>query len=329
MDAVVLIVGILGIKEAVKQFYSAEASPFPSLIPESAPFSEEQREWLNGFFAGLISLDGQPHHGVDDNRGYILLANPASGAERWQFFAEAPVRFAPVAWEGGVYFVSDDGYLYCVDAADGKLRWKFRSLPPGKSDRKLLGSGRLVSLFPARGGPVIHDGVVYFGAGIWSGYGVAIHALDARSGQVVWSNTDSNRIPKANMDHGIAHDAGLTPQGYLAVVGDTLVVPCGAQLPAFLDLKTGKLKPYWMGWGGRNGLPKGTWFVAGAKNYLSHSGDLYDITRPNDERFDDPRMRTDFKSMLYPGGFTRLWIDATNQKDLGAFAEPVFDGSRA
>jgi sulfite reductase (NADPH) flavoprotein alpha-component len=29
----------------------------PSLVPESAPFSDEQRAWLNGFFAGLVSLD--------------------------------------------------------------------------------------------------------------------------------------------------------------------------------------------------------------------------------------------------------------------------------
>jgi sulfite reductase (NADPH) flavoprotein alpha-component len=36
------------------------ATPPPSalLIPETAPFSDEQRAWLNGFFAGLVSLDG-------------------------------------------------------------------------------------------------------------------------------------------------------------------------------------------------------------------------------------------------------------------------------
>jgi outer membrane protein assembly factor BamB len=256
----------------------------------------------------------------------VTALDTETGAQRWQFFAEGPVRFAPLAWEGNVYFVSDDGHLYCVDAAEGKLRWRFFGMPAGKRDRKLLGSGRLVSLFPARGGPVLRNGVVYFGAGIWSGSGVAIHALDARSGKVVWSNTDSDHIPRANMDHGIAHAAGLTPQGYLAVVHEILVVPCGAQLPAFLDLKTGALREYSMGWGGRNGLPKGTWFVAGTKNYLSHGGDLYDIARVNDERFDDPRMRTDFKGLLYPGGFTRVRIDATNHKDLGAFQEPVFDG---
>jgi sulfite reductase (NADPH) flavoprotein alpha-component len=31
--------------------------PASSIIPESAPFSTEQRAWLNGFFAGVLSLD--------------------------------------------------------------------------------------------------------------------------------------------------------------------------------------------------------------------------------------------------------------------------------
>jgi sulfite reductase (NADPH) flavoprotein alpha-component len=30
------------------------------MIPETAPFSPEQRAWLNGFFAGLLSLDAKP-----------------------------------------------------------------------------------------------------------------------------------------------------------------------------------------------------------------------------------------------------------------------------
>lgn len=253
-----------------------------------------------------------------------------TGAVRWRFYADGPVRFAPVVWESGVYFVSDDGFLYCLNAADGSLRWKFRGVPPGCRDRKLLGSGRLISLFPARGAPVVHQGVLYFGAGIWSKYGAGVYALDARSGKLLWANADSNQIPKANMDHGVAHQAGIVPQGYLAVVNNTLVVPCGAQLAAFFDLETGALGPYTMGWGGRNGLPKGTWFVAGTGKFLSHSGDLYDLTRPNDEQFDERSTegpwRLNFKPMLYPGGFTRVWIDPTNQKDLGDFDQPVLAG---
>jgi sulfite reductase (NADPH) flavoprotein alpha-component len=32
--------------------------PIPNLIPENAPFTPEQRTWLNGFFAGIVSLEG-------------------------------------------------------------------------------------------------------------------------------------------------------------------------------------------------------------------------------------------------------------------------------
>src|SRR5258708_10520148 len=35
------------------------AHPSPAIfLPENAPFTPEQRSWLNGFFAGLIALDG-------------------------------------------------------------------------------------------------------------------------------------------------------------------------------------------------------------------------------------------------------------------------------
>lgn len=36
-----------------------QPQPVP-LIPENAPFSIDQRAWLNGFFAGLLSIDSQP-----------------------------------------------------------------------------------------------------------------------------------------------------------------------------------------------------------------------------------------------------------------------------
>lgn len=253
----------------------------------------------------------------------VTALDTETGKERWRFFAEGPVRFAPVAGPDKVYFVSDDGYLYALNAADGSLCWKFRGVPSGQSERKLLGHQRLISLWPARGAPVLYEDRVYFAAGLWPAYGTAVHALEKDTGEVVWSNTDSNRIPAANMDHGIGQYAGLTPQGYLAVVADKLVVPCGAQLPAFLDLETGELDKYCMGWGGRVGLPKGSWFVAGAGNILSHSGDLYDATRRNQETFRESNGRGDFKSQLYAGALLRLQIDPSNQRALGPFQEPV------
>jgi sulfite reductase (NADPH) flavoprotein alpha-component len=36
----------------------SQQTRMPSLIPESAPFTAEQRVWLNGLFAGMLALDG-------------------------------------------------------------------------------------------------------------------------------------------------------------------------------------------------------------------------------------------------------------------------------
>jgi hypothetical protein len=213
----------------------------------------------------------------------VTALDTETGAERWRFITGGPVRFAPVAWEGKVYFVSDDGYLYCLHE-DGSLRWKFRGLPEGPA--RSLGARKwavgLVVAGARRPGVGRRRGLLCRRA--LAHRGRVRPRVDADSGSVVWSNTDSHHIPESNWDHGIGFDAGLTPQGYLAIVGDRLVVPCGTQLPAFLDVKTGALQAYTMGWGGRLGLPKGCWFVAGVGKYLSHAGDLYDITRPSDER---------------------------------------------
>ena len=249
---------------------------------------------------------------VDDS---VTAISTRTGDLKWKFVTDGPVRFAPAGWEGKVCFTSDDGFLYCVNADDGKLVWKHRGLPADRKDRKVFGNDRLISLWPARGGPVMRDGVVYFAAGIWPDSHIFVHALDAKSGEVKWSNVDSHHIPQANMDHAVKAHAGLTPQGYLAIVNDRLVIPCGAQLPAFLELKTGKLGPYTMGWGGRDGLPKGTWFLAGTKNYLINSGDLCDI--------DQSAIKKDGNAMLMAGGWSRVETDPTNRKFLGQFRRPV------
>ncbi|HIQ20141.1 MAG TPA: hypothetical protein EYH34_02730, partial [Planctomycetes bacterium] len=179
----------------------------------------------------------------------VTALDTETGEVRWTFFAEGPVRLAPVAWQGKIYFVSDDGYLYCVDAGSGRLRWKFTPVPPELRGQKVLGHERLVSRWPARGGPVLADGLIYFAAGVFPFEGVWVCAVNAESGEAVWVNSDCALIPAANQDHGGAWDAGLSPQGYLAIVRDQLAVPSGRALAAFFDQRTGRQQPYSAGWG--------------------------------------------------------------------------------
>src|SRR6185295_15277384 len=177
-----------------------------------------------------------------------------TGREKWRFTTDGPVRFAPVAWRDRLFVASDDGRLYCLDAGSGRPVWTFRAVP---SPRKVLGNGRLISLWPVRGGPAVADGRVYFAAGVWPSEGVFVYALDAATGDVVWVNDRTGHL------YGIQpHDAqaigGVTPQGYLVVSGDDLVVPCGSAMPATFDRKTGELKEFSLP---REGRVPGGWFV--------------------------------------------------------------------
>jgi quinohemoprotein ethanol dehydrogenase len=67
--------------------------------------------------------------------GRVYALDAASGALRWRF--EPPVNLQVVrgtccdqvnrgvaVWQGRVYVASLDGWLYCLDAADGRLVWK-------------------------------------------------------------------------------------------------------------------------------------------------------------------------------------------------------------
>ncbi len=170
----------------------------------------------------------------------LLAINTETGEELWRFYADGPVRLPPVAADGKVYFVSDDGYLYCVDANQGTLIWKFQG---GPSDRKILGNERLISTWPARGGPVLQDGVLYFAAGIWPFMGVFIYALDAETGEEIWRN-DSSGSQYMKQPHNSPSYAGVAPQGAFVVAGDKLLVPGGRSVPACYDKYTGEFQYY-------------------------------------------------------------------------------------
>jgi WD40 repeat protein len=179
----------------------------------------------------------------------LLALNTRTGEMRWTFHADGPIRFAPAGWEGKIYFACDDGNLYCLDAESGKLLWKFRG---GPSDRKILGNQRLISTWPARGAPVIADGTVYFAASIWPFMGIFIHALDARTGKVVWTN-DGDGSLYIKQPHNADAFGGVAPQGHLVVADDKLLVPGGRSVPACYDRKTGKLVYFHLAENGKRG----------------------------------------------------------------------------
>lgn len=179
----------------------------------------------------------------------VVALDVRDGSEIWSFYADGPVRFSPVVHKDSVLFTSDDGHLYCVGAVDGQLRWRFRG---GPSERKLIGNRRVISSWPARGGPVVADGVVYFSASIWPFMGTFIYALDAETGKVLWLNDDTH-ADFQKQPHSAPTFAGIAPQGQLAVAGGLLLVPGGRSLPAGFDRRSGELKFFAFGGKGEGG----------------------------------------------------------------------------
>jgi len=225
-----------------------------------------------------LQFDGSYEPVVSDKRIYIpsmvrdtLTAyNTDTGKELWRFYADGPVRFAPCVYRGKIYFVSDDGYLYCLDAKNGKLVWKFRESGPR---RTVIGNHRLVSARPARGAPVLYKGTLYFASGVWPFMGIFIYAIDPATGRPVWKNSGTGSI-YIDQPHSSPAFAGVSPQGYCAAAGNTLLVSGGRTVPAAYDRKTGKFLYYRIqqGFGGYNVYAHGDIFINGHTVYHIRAG---------------------------------------------------------
>jgi outer membrane protein assembly factor BamB len=149
----------------------------------------------------------------------VYCLDIATGAIRWRFFTEGPVRLAPSVYEGRVYFGSDDGYTYCVQADNGALLWKFA---PGDLDRRIPGNSRIISQEPARTGVIVDNGVAYFFSGLFTPKQVYKCALNAATGEVLQCDTAP----------------GVSPQGYLLASSTRLFVPTGRTAPFMFERDT-------------------------------------------------------------------------------------------
>ncbi|MCZ6794065.1 MAG: PQQ-binding-like beta-propeller repeat protein [Planctomycetota bacterium] len=214
----------------------------------------------------------------------LYCLDARSGKKRWSVFTEGPVRLAPVVHEGRVYFGSDDGLVYCVDASHGSPIWTQR---PGPRERRVAGNGRLISAWPVRGGLVAFDGVLYGAAGVFPSEKVYVFALKLQDGATVWS-TEMVDLPA---------------QGYLLASASRLYVPSGRNNPMVFDRLGGKRLRVVDGQGGSYCL------LAGGKRLIFGPGRTGELGLVEGERKDQ---LVSFKGhrMLVTPRFSYLQTDA-------------------
>lgn len=230
-----------------------ERHPPKNAWPE--PFGELQ--FIDFDYSDQVTMgEGKVFFGSSADHTVRAL-DAASGEERWAFYTEGPVRFAPVLHGDRLYTVSDDGHLYCLKASDGALLWKKR-LAPGRE--RCIGNEQMVSKWPCRSGVLIEGGKLYATAGMWAADGVVIYCLNAGTGDVIWKN-DTTGHRWMLLPHGSGY-GGVSPQGYLALYKKTLYVAAGRAAPAIFDADTGKLLFHEIGLGYKAHYPGGSWIMA-------------------------------------------------------------------
>jgi outer membrane protein assembly factor BamB len=130
---------------------------------------------------------------------------------RFRFRAGGPIRSTPALAGGTLYFGSDDGNFYALDARTGALRW-----------RLAVGAGIASS-------PSIVDGTVFFTA--WDG---KLYAVKAASGSVRWK-ADLGR-DLGNMNYWDFYTSSPTP------FDGTLYVGSGDGHVYAVDPATGRIR---------------------------------------------------------------------------------------
>ena len=163
--------------------------------------------------------------------GNVRAVDAASGKLKWKYKTPGTIRIPPTVADGRLYFGCGDGRAYALEAATGRLLWRFRAAPV---ERLINVYGSLNSTWPVNSGVLVKDGVAYCSAGIIDHDGTYVYALDAETGHLRWQNVSSGHLSEELRK-------GVSVQGNMTIDGDRLLFAGGNQVsPAPFDLETGK-----------------------------------------------------------------------------------------
>jgi len=143
-----------------------------------------KRSWqsrIGGTLSSLVMADGRVFV-ADIDRHTVHALDAATGKGLWHYTAGGRVDSPPTVWQGRVLFGSADGFVYCLQAVDGALVWRFRAAP---ADRRLTAYGQVESVWPVHGSVLVREGVVTCVAGraMWLDGGLHLLRIGADTGR--------------------------------------------------------------------------------------------------------------------------------------------------
>ena len=196
---------------------------------ENAPLPAT-RDFDTAFFVTVVNDSVYFGSSVTNS---VHCLNIHSGSEKWFHNTYGPVRFPPSYYNGKLYFGSDDGYVYCADAANGSKLWKYS--PSGNT--RLLGNNRnVVPMWPIRTGAGIYDGKVYFAASLVPWKAPYLCSLDAETGADSGTGLYKTQpvIAVEPYSRGV-----LTPMGAILLSPTKIYLPQGRMSAYAFDRITG------------------------------------------------------------------------------------------
>jgi outer membrane protein assembly factor BamB len=183
--------------------------------------------------------------------GALTCLDTANGGEVWTFFTDGPIRLAPTVADGKVYFGSDDGHVYCLDAGDGAVVWQERA---GPSADQMWGNERMISAWPVRSSVLVDGEDVFWTAGVLATEGMFFCKRNAVDGTGGWTVAPAR-----------------PHQGYLVATADHVIAPSGKTSPSMYRRDDGRNEGSL-----RRAHRGGSWVLVAADESAVYSGPTLD-----------------------------------------------------
>ncbi|MGE0759559.1 MAG: PQQ-binding-like beta-propeller repeat protein, partial [Pirellulaceae bacterium] len=240
-----------------------------SITVASRKSTVSQSDWelRSGNPVTAPTISGSTVYVADVDGGRVIAVDRQRGAVRWSFQANGRIDSPPTIHRGLCLFGAHDGYVYGLDAASGRLGWKFRAAPV---ERRIVAFGQVESTWPVAGTVLVHEGIAYAAAGRApdADGGITVHALNPLTGEAFWSSRVEGGTFRGLCDYLIAGDGVVYLGNWQFDARTGAHGPAPGRSPHLQGGKVGLLEASWT----RHDLALRkeiqTWTAAGAEGQL-------------------------------------------------------------